>query len=266
MDQNPPDILRRIVARKHEEVAARQVWVPLSALQVQARTADPVRGFVKAMKQKVDDGQAAVIAEVKKASPSKGVMRDPFEPVAIARSYQSGGAACLSVLTDHDFFQGHEDDLIAARAACDLPVIRKDFMVDPYQVIEARTIGADCILLIVAALDDDQLMQLHRLALENGMDVLVEVHNQLELERALRLDLELIGINNRDLRSFDTSLQTTLDLLEMVPPECLVVTVSGIHTRDDVAMLRRHGVNAFFVGEAFMRAADPGAGLQALFH
>ena len=265
MSNSPPDILRRIIARKHEEIEERQVRTPLQVLQQQARSASPVRGFVASMQQRLAGGEAAVIAEIKKASPSKGVMRENFDPVAIAESYQAGGATCLSVLTDRDFFQGHEDYLVAARAACELPVIRKDFIVDPYQVAEARAIGADCILLIVAALADDSLRQLHGLAVDMGMDVLVEVHDRAELERAMRLDLSLIGINNRDLRSFDTRLQTTIDMLDAVPPGCLVVTESGIHTRDDVAMMRRHGVHAFLVGEAFMRVPDPGTGLRELF-
>ena len=210
-------------------------------------------------------GEAAVIAEIKKASPSKGVIREDFDPVAIAEAYQRGGAACLSVLTDRDFFQGHEDYLSAAREACDLPVIRKDFIVDPYQVVEARAIGADCILLIVAALDDATLAELDAAARELGMDVLVEVHDRTELERALRLELDLVGINNRNLRTFETRLETTLDLLDAVPPGCLVVTESGIHGRADVARMRASGVHAFLVGEAFMRAEDPGAELQYLF-
>jgi indole-3-glycerol phosphate synthase len=217
------------------------------------------------LKRHVEHGEAAVIAEIKKASPSKGIIREDFDVVEIAKSYAAGGASCLSVLTDHDFFQGHEDFLIAARGACELPVIRKDFIVDPYQVIESRAIGADCILLIVAALDDQTLASLHQQAGSLGMDVLVEVHDRDELERALRLDLELVGINNRDLRTFDTSLHTTLDLLELVPDDCLVVTESGIHTRDDIALMRKHDVHAFLVGEAFMRAPDPGQELKQLF-
>ena len=207
-----------------------------------------------------------MIAEIKKASPSKGVIREDFVVDEIARSYEAGGACCLSVLTDQDFFQGHDDFLVAARAACQLPVIRKDFIVDPYQVVESRAIGADCILLIVAALDDAALASLHRQARSLGMDVLVEVHDRAELERALKLELELVGINNRDLRSFDTSLETTINLLDEVPADCLVVTESGIHGRDDVALMHRHDVHAFLVGEAFMRAPDPGQGLRELFY
>ena len=260
-----PDILNKILARKQQEIEARQQQVSLADLQRQADQASAPRGFVAALQIRVDRGQAAVIAEIKKASPSKGVIRENFDPVEIAKSYQAGGASCLSVLTDQDFFQGHEDYLVAARAACELPVIRKDFIVDPYQVVEARAIGADCILLIVAALEDEILAELHSQALSLGMDVLVEVHDRDELERALLLDLELIGINNRDLRSFDTSLDTTIELLELIPAGCLVVTESGIHSREDVALMRQHDVHAFLVGEAFMRKPDPGQGLQELF-
>ena len=260
-----PDILNKILARKQQEIEARQQQVSLADLQRQADQASAPRGFVAALQIRVDRGQAAVIAEIKKASPSKGVIRENFDPVEIAKSYQAGGASCLSVLTDQDFFQGHEDYLVAARAACELPVIRKDFIVDPYQVVEARAIGADCILLIVAALEDEILAELHSQARSLGMDVLVEVHDRDELERALLLDLELIGINNRDLRTFDTSLDTTIELLELIPAGCLVVTESGIHSREDVALMRQHDVHAFLVGEAFMRKPDPGQGLQELF-
>jgi indole-3-glycerol phosphate synthase len=259
------DILIRILARKQQEIAARKQATSIDKLQQRARQAALPRGFVAALKRRVEQGEVAVIAEIKKASPSKGVIREDFDVVEIAKSYAAGGASCLSVLTDHDFFQGHEDFLVAARGACELPVIRKDFIVDPYQVIESRAIAADCILLIVAALDDQTLLSLHQEARSLGMDVLVEVHNRDELERALRLDLELVGINNRDLRTFDTSLDTTIDLLELVPDDCLVVTESGIHTRDDIALMRQHDVHAFLVGEAFMRVPDPGAELRELF-
>jgi indole-3-glycerol phosphate synthase len=210
-------------------------------------------------------GQAAVIAELKKASPSRGLLRDPFVPGEIARSYASHGAACLSVLTDRDFFQGGEDDLREARDACELPVLRKDFIIDPYQIYEARLIGADCILLIVAVLGDAMLGELAQLATHLDMDVLVEVHDAAELERALVLRLPLIGINNRNLRTFKTRLETTLDLLKQIPAERLVVTESGIHTAADVAVMRKHGVHAFLVGEAFMRVAEPGTKLAELF-
>jgi len=265
MSASRPDILNRILARKQQEIAARRQTTSLDSLQQRVHEASHPRGFVASLKRRVEQGEAAVIAEIKKASPSKGVIREDFDVVEIARSYAVGGASCLSVLTDQDFFQGHEDFLIAARSACDLPVIRKDFIVDSFQVIESRAIGADCILLIVAALDDETLASLHQQAQALGMDVLVEVHDRDELERALRLELELIGINNRDLHSFETSLDTTIDLLGLIPEDCLVVTESGIHTRDDIALMRKHDVHAFLVGEAFMRVPDPGTGLRELF-
>ncbi len=223
------------------------------------------RGFAAALQARVAAGQPAVIAEIKKASPSKGVLREDFHPADIARSYERGGAACLSVLTDRDFFQGCDEYLQEARAACRLPVIRKDFILDPYQVLEARLLGADCILLIAACLDDSRMADLNAQALELGMDVLIEVHDRAELERALSLPGQLIGINNRDLRSFQVSLDTTLGLLDAIPPDRLLVTESGILTMDDVALMRAYGVHAFLVGEAFMRAADPGAALGQLF-
>jgi indole-3-glycerol phosphate synthase len=260
-----PDILKKIIARKWEEITERSQQVSLAAMKERAREADACRGFVAAIEAKLAAGQAGVIAEIKKASPSKGVMREDFRPAEIAASYEQGGAACLSVLTDADFFQGSEEYLQQARAACALPVIRKDFIIDPYQVYEARAIGADCILLIVAALDDGPMQELAALATELGMDVLVEVHDAEELQRALALNLPLIGINNRNLRTFEVSLQTTLDLLPMIPADRIVVTESAIHSRDDVALMRANGVNAFLVGEAFMRAEDPGAQLEALF-
>jgi indole-3-glycerol phosphate synthase len=260
-----PDVLKKIIARKHEEIAERSQQVSLEAMIELAKTADGCRGFVEAMKAKIAAGQAAVIAEIKKASPSKGVMREHFVPAEIAVSYEKGGAACLSVLTDKDFFQGSEDYLQQARAACSLPVIRKDFIIDPYQVYEARAINADCILLIVAALDDAQLAELAALATELGMDVLVEVHDMAELQRALPLNLPLVGINNRNLRTFEVSLQTTLDMLDSIPKDRIVVTESAIHSAEDVALMRSHDVNAFLVGEAFMRADEPGEQLAKLF-
>ena len=260
-----PTVLTRIIDRKHEEVAERSSAQPLSALKQRAAEADAPRGFVDAMAAKLAAGQSAVIAEIKKASPSKGVIREDFHPAEIARSYQQGGAACLSVLTDADFFQGSEAYLQAARAACLLPVIRKDFIVDPYQVWEARAIGADCILLIAAALDDGAMSELNALAQELGMDVLIEVHNVEELARTLPLGNRLIGINNRNLHNFETSLETTYSLLEQIGPERIVVTESGIHSAEDVAAMRQHKVNAFLVGEAFMRADDPGQKLAELF-
>ncbi|MEA3250095.1 MAG: indole-3-glycerol phosphate synthase TrpC [Pseudomonadota bacterium] len=260
-----PTILARILARKDEEIAARRARVAEATLLEQARGQSAPRGFVEALDRTIADGDPAVIAEVKKASPSKGVIRDDFDPEAIAKAYAEAGASCLSVLTDADFFQGHEDFLIAARNVCELPVIRKDFIVDGYQVSEARAIGADCILLIVAALDDARLKDLHQQAVALGMDVLVEVHDALELERALALDLTLVGINNRDLHSFETSLDTTFQLLSRIPEQVTVITESGIHTRGDVEHMREYGVNGFLVGEAFMREADPGAALRRLF-
>ena len=265
MSDNRPDILQRILATKQREIAERQLKLSYDALQQQAHHVSPPRGFVAALRRRVAQGGAAVIAEIKKASPSKGIIREDFNVVDITRSYEAGGASCLSVLTDSEYFQGHEVFLTQARSACSLPVIRKDFIVDPYQVMEARAIGADCILLIVAALDDEQLASLHAAARAQGMDVLVEVHDGDELERALRLDLDVVGINNRNLRSFDTSLETTIELLPRVPDGCLVVTESGIHTRDDIRLMRDHDVHAFLIGEAFMRAADPGKALAELF-
>ena len=259
-----PTILREIIARKREEIKERSAVSSLSELENRAAGQTACRGFAKAM-QTAASYQPAVIAEAKRASPSKGVIRENFDPAAIARSYEAGGATCLSVLTDVDFFQGGDDCLVAARAACTLPVIRKDFLIDPYQVVEARALGADCVLLIAAALDDDQMAELAATAFESGMDVLVEVHDAAELERSLRLDTSLLGINNRDLHSFETRLETTFELLPMIPGDRLVVTESGIHSRDDVAAMQAQGVNAFLVGEAFMRAEDPGAKLKELF-
>jgi indole-3-glycerol phosphate synthase len=260
-----PDILNTIVARKLEEVALRRVARDQDDLLAVAQEADAPRGFVRALEDKIAAGHAAVIAEIKKASPSKGLLRADFDPASIARSYAKAGAACLSVLTDVDFFQGADSYLQEARAACELPVIRKDFIIDPYQVIEARALGADCILLIVACLHQEQLQALNSLAHELGMDVLVEVHDADELARALSLPNKLIGINNRNLRTFDVSLETTLELLEQIPSDRLVVTESGIHSAADVQRMRRHGVHSFLVGEACMRVAEPGDKLVALF-
>lgn len=265
MQDSIPDILSRILQRKVEEIAACKQKLPLDQLQKRLDTASAPRGFIKSLRDKQSSGLSAVIAEIKKASPSKGVIREDFDPVLIAKSYADGGAACISVLTDRDFFQGHDDYLVAARNACPLPVIRKDFMIDPYQVYEARVLGADCILLIVAALEDRTLRDLYRLASDLGMDSLVEVHNQQELDRAMRLDLDMLGINNRNLHTFETSLSNTLDLLYQLPESCMVVTESGIHSIDDVQLMRDHGVDSFLVGEAFMRAQEPGAELRALF-
>lgn len=263
--QSTPTILTRILARKDQEVAERRQAVSEADLLALGEQQSAPRGFIEALNTRIADGDAAIIAEVKKASPSKGVIREEFHPSDIAKSYAQGGAACLSVLTDADFFQGHEDYLIAARDVCTLPVIRKDFITHGYQVSEARAIGADCILLIVAALDDAQLRDLHQQANQLGMDVLVEVHDAEELERALALELKLVGINNRNLHTFDTSLNTTLDLLPRIPESVTVITESGIHTRDDVELMRDHNVNGFLVGEAFMRENDPGLALKRLF-
>ncbi len=262
---NTPDILKKIVARKVEEIAERSAKVSIDELKAQLDGASPPRGFVEAIKAKIAVGQAGVIAEIKKASPSKGVMRENFIPEQIAKSYEKGGAACLSVLTDIDFFQGGDEYLKEARAACSLPVIRKDFIIDPYQVVEARVIGADCILLIAACLEDDQMKSLAELANELGMDVLIEVHDEEELQRSLPLKQMLVGINNRNLRTFETSLDTTLRMLELIPEGRIVVTESGIHSADDVKLMRNHNVNAFLVGEAFMRAEEPGERLAELF-
>ena len=259
------DILAAILARKVEEVAQRRLARPLAELRAIGADQMPPRGFVAAIQRRIDAGEAAVIAEVKKASPSKGVIRKDFDPAGIARSYEAGGAACLSVLTDVDFFQGSDAYLGEARDACTLPVLRKDFLIDPYQVHEARAIGADCILLIVAALDDGPLVELSNLAMELGMDVLVEVHDIDELERALQTGCALVGVNNRNLRTFDVSLETTLALKDAVPRDRILVTESGITSRDDVARMRAAGIDAFLVGERFMRAADPGLALQGLF-
>jgi len=260
-----PDILNKILARKEQEIADRKAKIPQAQLEIRLADASPVRGFVKSLQAKMAQQQPAVIAEIKKASPSKGVIREDFRPAEIAQQYQRGGAACLSVLTDVDFFQGADEYLVAARNACELPVIRKDFIIDPYQVIEARAMGADCILLIVAALDQPQLKSLYQQATGLGLDVLVEVHDDEEMTRALELDLPMVGINNRNLRSFETSLYTTLQMLSRVPDDCFIVTESGIHTREDVTFMRDHEVNAFLVGEAFMRAEDPGLALQEIF-
>ncbi len=266
MNTAPPDILRKILEHKRAEVAARRERVSLGEVRERAAAAPPPRGFVDALCDRLDADQPAVIAEVKKASPSRGVIREDFNPVAIASSYAAGGAACLSVLTDEAFFQGADAYLESARSAVKLPVLRKDFIVDPYQVYESRAIGADCILLIVAGLEDGPMQEMADIALGLGMDVLVEVHDREELDRSLAVDVPLIGINNRDLRTFDTSLQTTLELLGSVPGGREVVTESGIHTRADVRLMRENGVHCFLVGEAFMRAEDPGAELSNLFY
>jgi len=259
------DILNTILARKVEEIQQRSRVRPLEDMRARALNQPPTRGFVDAIRRKHAAGEAAVIAEVKKASPSKGLIRKDFNPAQIARSYEAGGAACLSVLTDVDFFQGSNLYLGEAREACSLPVLRKDFTIDPYQVYEARVIGADAILLIVAALEDGVMVEMANLAMELGMDVLVEVHDIDELERALQTDCELIGVNNRNLRTFEVSLDTTIALKDAVPRDRTLVTESGIATQADVAKMRGAGVQTFLVGESFMREAEPGAALQRLF-
>jgi indole-3-glycerol phosphate synthase len=261
-----PTVLEKILARKAEEVAARRASVSLSELETLVSTADAPRGFAQALIEQAKRKQPAVIAEIKKASPSKGVIRENFQPGEIAKSYEAGGATCLSVLTDIDFFQGADAYLKEARSACSLPVIRKDFMIDPYQVVEARALGADCILLIVSALDDVQMAELASVAKGVGLDVLVEVHDGDELERALKtLDTPLVGVNNRNLHTFDVSLETTLDLLPRIPRDRLVITESGILNRADVELMEINEVYSFLVGEAFMRAEKPGVELQRLF-
>jgi len=260
-----PDILDRILAVKAEEVASAKHLKSLNAIRQESAGAAPARDFTGALRAKMTAGLPAVIAEIKKASPSRGILRDPFEPAAIAASYERHGAACLSVLTDRQFFQGALGQLQEARSACALPVLRKDFTIDPYQIYEARAAGADCILLIVAALDPAQMRDLEPVAHVLGMAVLVEAHDARELDRALQLETPLIGINNRNLHTFETRLDTTLELAARVPADRLVVTESGILTPADVALMRRNRVNGFLVGEAFMRATDPGAELERLF-
>jgi indole-3-glycerol phosphate synthase len=259
------DILNQIVEVKREEVAAAKKRVPLEAMRDDALSRVLTRDFVGALRSKIANGRSAVIAEIKKASPSKGLLRADFIPADIAQSYAEAGAACLSVLTDRQFFQGQNDYLKQARASCDLPVLRKDFMVDPYQIYESRVVGADCVLLIAACLDDARMAELEAIAHSLDMAVLVEVHDRAELERALKLTTPLLGINNRDLRTFEVKLETTLSLKDLVPEGKLLVTESGILGRPDVQRMREAGVHAFLVGEAFMRAEDPGAALQALF-
>jgi len=261
-----PTVLQKILARKAEEVAERRARVTFAEVEQLARAADAPRSFANALLERAKRREPAVIAEVKKASPSKGILRENFDPADIARSYEEGGAACLSVLTDIDFFLGSDAYLKEARGACKLPVIRKDFMIDPYQVVEARAIGADCILLIVSALDDVRMAELASVAKDVGLDVLVEVHDAVELERALKtLDTPLVGINNRNLHTFEVSLETTLDLLPEIPRERMVITESGILNRADVELMEVSDVFGFLVGEAFMRAEEPGTELKRLF-
>jgi indole-3-glycerol phosphate synthase len=259
------DILTRILEVKRREIAEARTRLPLDAVELAARDADPPRGFERAMRAKIAAGRPAVIAEIKRASPSQGLIRADFDPARIAASYERNGAACLSVLTDREFFQGSREDLRMARAACALPVIRKDFIIDPYQVFEARSWGADCILLIMDAAPDGELVRLERLAHDLGMDVLVESHDGAQLDRALRLSTPLVGINNRDLRTFRTSLDTTIGLLDRIPVGRLAVTESGVSTPEDVSRLKKSNVNAYLVGGAFMAAHEPGTELARLF-
>lgn len=260
-----PTILRKIVDRKWEEIDERKPRASIADLKAMAGDQPPARGFAEALRTRIVARAPAVIAEIKKASPSKGILRDPFEPAVIAESYENGGAACLSVLTDKDFFQGQEEYLVAARDACSLPVIRKDFMVAPYQVYESRAIGADCILLIAACLIRDQMQELEGIAHDIGLDVLVEVHNGEELDDALTLKTPLVGINNRNLHTFEVSLDTTFDLHERIAADRLTITESGIMTRNDVEAMTDRGIYGFLVGESFMRAPEPGEKLQELF-
>ncbi|MBL7250359.1 indole-3-glycerol phosphate synthase TrpC [Alloalcanivorax marinus] len=259
------NILDRIIERKRAEIHAGQQHYTIGDFEAMAKNQGKARGFAAALYRSVAERRPAVIAEIKKASPSKGVIREDFDPVDIARRYEEAGASALSVLTDEEFFQGHEDYLRAARNAVRLPVLRKDFMIDPWQIFQSRAMGADAVLLIVAALSDAQLDELYHAAQRTGCDVLVEVHSAEELERAMKLNIELVGINNRDLRTFETRLDTTLELAGQVPGDHLVITESGIHGRDDVRLMRDNGINGFLVGEAFMKAGDPGAALKALF-
>lgn len=262
MLSDTPTVLRRICDRKLEEIQERKTTRSVEALKDEALAQSAPRGFIDSLRMRVSAGEPAVIAEVKKASPSKGVIREHFDPAELAKSYESGGATCLSVLTDIDFFQGADEYLLAARAACQLPAIRKDFTLDSYQIWESRALGADAILLIVACLDDAQLADLYAEAREAHLDVLVEVHDRVELERALTLDLDLVGINNRDLHTFDTSLQTTLGLLSDIPAGVTVVTESGLHTPADMKLMLDHGVSTFLIGESFMRQTSPGDALS----
>jgi indole-3-glycerol phosphate synthase len=260
-----PDILKNILAKKSEEIARRKLNLTIENLQELYQTVDSPRGFSRSLELKANAGQAAIIAEIKKASPSQGVIRENFKPLEIAMDYAINGATCLSILTDKEFFQGSEANLQMVRQKCPLPVIRKDFLIDPYQIYESRALGADCVLLIAAALDDVLMQELAAIAKELGMDVLVEVHDETELERAIKLDTKLIGINNRNLRNFEVNLRTTLDLRMKVPKDRLIVTESGIHRPEDVQLMMENGIYAFLVGEAFMRAEFPGQKMRELF-
>ena len=261
-----PNILDKILATKREEIRLTSSYRPIEDLQREVGDAPIVRNFEQAIRNKIANGESAVIAEIKKASPSKGVIREQFDPITIAQTYEQNGAACLSVLTDRDYFMGAAEYLVAARSATQLPVLRKDFIVDPYQIFEARCMGADCILLIVAALEQSQMLELEHVATQLGMSVLVEAHSQEEFERAIQLETSLIGVNNRDLRTFETSLETTFGLISALPEDRILITESGIHDRADVILMRERGVFAFLVGEAFMRQTDPGEALKSFFY
>lgn len=263
---NTPDVLKKILQHKFEQVATRKKSRPVEVFKEQLDAASTPRGFYQALQSRVDQGRPAIIAEIKKASPSLGVIREDFRPLEIAQSYLFHGATCLSILTDYKFFQGSEANLQMIHGICPLPALRKDFIIDPYQVYESRALEADCILLIAAALEDPLMEELAELAKELGMDVLIEVHNAEELERALAIEVPMIGINNRNLHTFETRLQTTLDLLAQIPDERLVITESGIHTRENIAFMRSQGVHSFLVGEVFMKAAEPGEKLAELFN
>ena len=260
------NILDKILATKREEIRLTSSYRPIEDLQREVGDAPIVRNFEQAIRNKIANGESAVIAEIKKASPSKGVIREQFDPITIAQTYEQNGAACLSVLTDRDYFMGAAEYLVAARSATQLPVLRKDFIVDPYQIFEARCMGADCILLIVAALEQSQMVELEHVATQLGMSVLVEAHSQEEFERAIQLETSLIGVNNRDLRTFETSLETTFGLISALPEDRILITESGIHDRADVTLMRERGVFAFLVGEAFMRQPDPGEALKSFFY
>ena len=265
MSNETPTVLKKILARKAQEIADRKAVVSIDQLKSQIENVSAPRGFAKALQAKISAGESAVIAEIKKASPSKGVIREQFDPIEIAKSYERGGAACLSVLTDVDFFQGADQYLKDARASCNLPVIRKDFIIDEYQLYESRALGADCVLLIVSALQPEALYSLHAAALSLGLDVLIEVHDQRELEIALAVDNPMVGINNRNLHTFEVSLDNTFQLLDQIPRDRMVITESGIHSGDDVQLMRDNNVHAFLVGEALMRCEDPGQQLKHLF-
>jgi len=260
------NILDKILATKREEIRLTSSYRSIEDLQREVGDAPIVRNFEQAIRNKIANGESAVIAEIKKASPSKGVIREQFDPITIAQTYEQNGAACLSVLTDRDYFMGAAEYLVAARSATQLPVLRKDFIVDPYQIFEARCMGADCILLIVAALEQSQMLELEHVATQLGMSVLVEAHSQEEFERAIQLETSLIGVNNRDLRTFETSLETTFGLISALPEDRILITESGIHDRADVTLMRERGVFAFLVGEAFMRQPDPGEALKSFFY